>query len=280
MRDTRFRMAAAGEVATEKQKASYKARGDALVQKLKGLEAAEVLQRKCQQPKKMQRLATWEVLHGLNWQLGMLGIPLSAFMPQEREEREFHLRPHLSIISDTGSDMFCMGNFLANHRKMRVTFIGDVLHRLWRAVWNATTEAHLYLTSLIVSVILNYEHGPFQNQMFFQQEKEAAAEFMAMVEEDDPLCLWLAPMAARDRALSSEPEKSVVATALSSLQEARWLERKGPRVAPTRWGTVHNGLAELLEVWHEKLLVLLSFGLMEGWLCNPTQQKGSLSLAN
>ena len=65
-----------------------------------------------------------------------------------------------------------------------------------------------------------------------------------------------------------------MAQCIANLRECKWLMRKGPRMARTRWGTVHNGLGQLMDIWHQKLLVLLTFGILEGWMM-PGAQKGA-----
>ena len=52
------------------------------------------------------------------------------------------------------------------------------------------------------------------------------------------------------------------------------VEKERPQNCGLQVGTVHNGLDTLLGVWHEKMLALLAFGAMKGWL-TPGVEKGA-----
>ena len=248
-------------------KAGWKKEGQQLVDRLLREEADEAkLVRKGKA--RMERLSAWKVLHGLNWQLAMCGRALSHFKVDSNDTREIHLRPHLTIVSDTGSDMSSLIAFLQQQRDLRMNFLPDPFHRCWRAVWNATRSCHLWGAALVAAIVLNYHHGPFQSQAWWTKLQETALEVSALAGKHDPILYYLQNGLSKDR-LHRENVDQVedpVQEALTELPDAYWLRRKGPRVATTRWGTIHHGLQDLLRHWHHKLAILIAWGSIEGWL--------------
>eukprot|EP00971_Amphidinium_carterae_P348461 6490501-Amphidinium_carterae.3 len=78
---------------------------------------------------KLQRVTAWKVLHAVNHQLSMLGLPLSRFDGGACLDKEIVERPLLVITTDTGSDMTCVTNFLCYKRRLRACCWPDPIHR-------------------------------------------------------------------------------------------------------------------------------------------------------
>lgn len=212
---------------------------------------------------KVERVASWNALLGLHWQLSMFGIPLTKFLPSADDPVDISERFHLAINWDTGPDMNCIANFLLFGRKARISSFPDPLHRANRVLANSASDAGMSMAIQVICIVLNLEHGPFSSQAWWAEERDAAKEACCMMDEDDILLGWLAPKIAQDRLQQNDASGHSV---LAELRQGDFLATKLARAAPTRWGTLHRGLSRLADDWHLKLLVCLALGLSQGWL--------------
>eukprot|EP00971_Amphidinium_carterae_P129681 2568678-Amphidinium_carterae.1 len=240
MRETHFRLRRPGKGLSAQDKVAWRgnaARMLACIEEQESVDAGSS-QEKVPRKGKLQRTSAYDICHGLNWQLQMAGKGLASFLATKDDASPLHCRPHLSIISDTGADMYALVSYLLNKAKLRATFFPDPIHRVWRAVWNATVQCHLYQPALLAAVICNYNHGPFQSQAWYASLKETAKEYSALADENDPILQYCKAGLLKDDAYKgaahAESECDVVEAAVQELTDPEWLQRKGERVATTR----------------------------------------------
>ena len=129
-------------------------------------------------------------------------------------------------------------------------------------------RAGLYSTVLVGGIIANLERGPWNGEAKCEVEKQAAMNLSRNDMKNDTLVWELLPRILRDR--GEDPSSASSAKAqevVESLANAPWLQKKPIRVATTRWGSWHDAIEQnLLPYFHEKLLVILAVGLLQGWL--------------
>eukprot|EP00971_Amphidinium_carterae_P352074 6492413-Amphidinium_carterae.2 len=220
---------------------------------------------------KLQRVTAWKVLHAVNHQLSMLGLPLSRFAGTSCLEKEVIDRPLLVVTTDTGSDMTCVGNYLCYKRGLRACFWPDPIHRVWRALWNGTQSSGLWPVCLLANVVLNFSHGPFSSAAWHQELMSAAERFEKVEAADGPFMRFLTPFLREDESFRSIGWESLCDTELreqyrTELRDGWFLRSKGPKVSSTRWGTMHVALKHLFGQWGHLLGVVLSLGFSAGWM--------------
>lgn len=261
-------MGEAGSEATKEEKLDFRSRCLGFLSRLAASDTAKQQDEKKQA--KLERVASWNCLLALHWQLTLFGIPLTKFLPKEGDVTPIHERYHVAINWDTGPDMNCVANYLLFGKQARLCSFPDPLHRINRCLANSASDAGMAMAIQVACIVLNLEHGPFHSQAWWAEERDVAAEYLAMVEVDDPLLAWLAPKIRKDKFYKVESDEDI----LRELRAGRFLMTKMPRAAPTRWGTLHRGLSLLLDQWHMKLLTCLSLGASQGWLHSDTKKVG------
>ena len=96
--------------------------------------------------------------------------------------------------------------------------------------------------------------------------KDGLKEYLAVAEKDDPLLRLLTPrllgQRGEDPSHNTEEKRQEI---LDGLIDAPWLQRKNPKVSPTKWGTYHTSMEFLMPQWHDKLLPALPAGIKQGW---------------
>jgi hypothetical protein len=166
----------------------------------------------------------------------------------------------------------CAIHYLLYKKKLRMTPFWDASHKVYRCLWNATRSAGKYTAVLLGVVVFNIEHGPWQGSANHEQIRAAAKDLQALAADGggDPLFDYLMPKILRDR--NAEVGLATSQDIIEELVSARFLEAKGAKVSPTRWGTWHNAAAERLPVWHMKAALLAFLGVRCGWLTSSSKR--------
>lgn len=98
LRDTHFRVSAPGSDTTVTERADWLAQGHLF---LKACEEGTAEAPK--DDKKLRRLAAFDWMLGVDWQLQCcVGVGLRAFVPQPEDKTPVHLRPLLNLNLDKG----------------------------------------------------------------------------------------------------------------------------------------------------------------------------------
>ena len=216
---------------------------------------------------KRTRFATYDLVLAVERQLTLsAGTDLCTFFPQRPLQEKITARPRITISWDMGPDNLCAAAYLLNKKKLRASIMFSPLHKLQRCMWGGVQEAGKYAIVMVGGIIANLDHGPFDSKSFHLVLKQSNDEFLAKAMADDPLLRKLAPRIQRDRC--GDPNITGPAhmeEILLSLGQARWLNRKTPTVAMSRWNTWNDCMEFLLPEWHHKLLAMLHHGAIQGW---------------
>lgn len=174
------------------------------------------------------------------------------------------------MVSDKGSDGLGSIWYLLYEKGTRAAFWPDPFHGPWRELDNAVSAGKKKHALLMSSIVHNGDFGPFEGCSFWEQQRESAREMVAKMGEGGPLLEWLWPKTLRDKGVEASEygQKEFLQALLSS----RWMVSKGARVCSTRWGTWAAEEAERLPSHHGRLLVLIHYGLVQGWF----RRRGSL----
>ena len=174
-------------------------------------------------------------------------------------------RHHLSICLDKNIDGFASVWYKLYAMELRMTPFSDPFHDPWKQLDISMAEAGLKTSMILSTIGHNLDSGPWDGQAFGQQEKDTAAEMVALMGPGDQLLDFFWPRICWDLGLDPEAE-GAQEKYLKEFTSFGWLKRKGPRVCMTRWGTwaeVHEFRAHH---HHSRLLLLVSLGLRSGWL--------------
>ena len=181
-----------------------------------------------------------------------------------------HLREHASIVWDSAITNMCPSSYMLNKLDLRVSILWDGLHKVWRCMWAACTEAGLMGAVHLSSCIATMERGPWDGEATWQKELGATQELRILAPRiSEVLFLYnIVPGVLRDRGedpLDLSPEKATE-IAVEIVDEA-WLQEKPRRVATTRWSSWHDQMDDTFEpFWHSETMVVATHGLLEGWL--------------
>ena len=215
-----------------------------------------------------KRLSSFDIVCALDRQLMIASGHGLKLFEALKTEPALDERSHLTLCWDTGSDNVCASSYLLNAKRLRCSVFWDPLHKIWRAIWMGVRRAGLYSAVLVGGIIANLERGPWSGEANYEVEKQAAMDLSRNDMKNDTLVWELLPRILRDR--GEDPSSASSARAqevVESLATAPWLQKKPIRVATTRWGSWHDAIEQnLLPYFHEKLLVLLAVGLLQGWL--------------
>ena len=149
--------------------------------------------------------------------------------------------------------------------KLRATPFFDPFHDPWRQLDISMAECGLKTSMILSSIGHNLDFGPWDGQAFWQQEKDTAAEVVALMGPDDPLLDFFWPRICWDLGLDPEADDAKEKY-IKELKSFSWLKKKGPRVCMTRWGTWAEAHEFRAPYHHSRLLLLVALGLRAGWL--------------
>ena len=143
----------------------------------------------------------------------------------------------------------------------------DNSHTLWNDTKNALKGAGLWTHTLLLVLLCNMSHGPWEEARWFRMLKAATTEFVSQMDHTDPLFVEFIPHILRDR---QEEDRSVEPhlgrKLFAELGESWHVWKKGEKVALSRFFGVFKSAAPVDEIWHQKLLSLIYLGLHAGWL--------------
>ena len=224
-------------------------------------------------PKKLDRLASFYLLHACEWQLQGLGLPgYDAYFPTVGPQWPIEQRPLLVENMDSGSTNVCKTFYLLNQKRARVVPMWDVFHKRWNMTQNAYKAVGIWPSIKLQSITFEVNRGPFKGFAFFCQQLEAMRGFLELATETDPLFEHFVEGIAHDRGLC--PAEVDAAEVLSDLKEAKWLHRLGPRTAPSRWFSWHAA-QEFYEPHNtERLAGMCYLGVQQGWFSTGSSSTG------
>ena len=236
------------------------------------LEAGDVDEKK-KLPKKLERLASFYLLHACEWQLQGMGLPgYAAYLPVFGPELPIETRPLLVENMDSASTNVCKTYYLLNQKLARMLPIWDCFHKRWNMTLNAYKAVGVWPSIKLQSITFEINRGPFKGFAFFMQQLEAMQAFLELASETDPMFEHFFEGICRDRGL--DPAEADAAEVLSDLREAQWLHRLGPRTAPSRWFSWHAA-QEYYELHNtERLAGMCYLGVQQGWFSKGSSTKG------
>ena len=158
--------------------------------------------------------------------------------------------PVLTLSSDQGSDCYAGQWFLRYHCDVVVLYIRDAPHRVWNDVRAALKAAGLWGTVVLVTAVLNADHGPYQESRFWQQSVESIDAYLDLVSPQTcPIYASLRTKILRDRGMLDEAGRLEVDEEVwGSLREA--FKRKTQRIGLSRWFGFISSLKEFLPNWN------------------------------
>ena len=281
LRDTRMRLAPAGQDIGADDKASWK---QELLHWLVSVDAfaqsSESEVDKIKKQAKLQRLAALDFCVALDWMIqAVAGHGLVHFIepdaPGGGEAKPMGDKSMLLLTIDQGSiGMAALWFMMSVHMRMFPLF--DLCHRCHNDALNAVKEAGMHTSLLLTIIIFNLSYGPFKGQSFWEQQCDGAKELVGRCSQDDPLVLHYLPFILQEKGLVDDGSYTVESIK-EDLATATWLSVKGPRVAMSRWFTWRKAMRFWSAEWHLRLLLLTFFGLVDGWMNTAKSMAGMVA---
>ena len=240
--------------AKAKAKAKDKAAGPA---KAKAKAKAETKGDRLPTAKTVQWKSAWRELKAIDYVLSLvLGVGLEHFSPGP-EDGALLDRPTLAFHLDEGSSGYTMCWYLQYHLGLRTAVVRDVFHREWNDIKGALADCSLWWVVLLTTLAFNLNHGPWNNEAWWQEMKEGSKEVLALEQFGNPLWQSFYPWVCRDR---DEPQAGTAAHQKQLLEDTRkskLFDAKGERVATKRWFSWLKSAHYHRGHWHTQLFLLL-----------------------
>ena len=128
---------------------------------------------------------------------------------------------------------------------------------------NAYRTAGFWPSVRLQSVTFEISRGPWKSQAFFQQQLEAMHEWLAELDDADPLFEHFVAKICRDKQL--DPASASTSAIIEDMRSSKWLERLGPKTAQTRWFSWHEAQEFYQPHTGERLAGLCFLGIFQGW---------------
>lgn len=216
-------------------------------------------------PQKMQRISAYRHLVALDHQLLAIGIDgLNTFVYQ-RPLRQPSRWPLLWINEDQPLVNLSAQNYLLFEKQLLLWVNQDPFDRVWNDVQDAISVCGLSFVTTAVGITHSLSFGPWQGQTWFAQLCEGAQHMKGCMAPDDPLLSFLLERILADLGHFGGGGMDAESV-LVNLFEARFLDIKGPRSAPSRWFSWRAAHVFWGEHWYSRLAVLVFTGLHIGYL--------------
>lgn len=185
------------------------------------------------------------------------------FLPEESCRGPPEEWDTLSVSVDQGADGWQALQYLVYEKRAAVVAMKDPSHRLWRDTWLAVTHAHLKPLCILLTIVLNADHGPWQDARWYQASREAALTYMKVGGADDSLFERHMEQVAAELGMAHRlGEKGIEQELFETIPEA--LLRMTAKVAQSRWFGLFSSLEQFLPWWTRRYIVLAYLGLQEG----------------
>lgn len=164
------------------------------------------------------------------------------------------LWPTCTVAVDQGSDGWGALHFLAYKANACVLVLKDMNHRLWNDTWLALQDAGMKPLIVMMMVVINSDHGPWQDAKWMEEAREAAWLYSRQASTECPLFEGFFEGMVGDMKLECRlGEEGLEEEVFNSLGEA--VATKVPKVAGSRWFGVIDALEMYLPIWHRRLLL-------------------------
>ena len=187
----------------------------------------------------------------------------------------------LSVCVDQCSVGWAAGYFLRYEMKLNVEFVMDPSHRFWRDIKLALGDARLWHVILMLGIPWNVNYGPWMQSSFFLKVQDAAKDYVGSVSEGAhcPLFQAALPAIARDRGEEHMVGSDAWAKArFQELATGKAVSSKGPKMSLCRWASALDVHAYWDEAWHERVVILMYWGLSLGYVKKGTDTSWGPSL--
>lgn len=192
--------------------------------------------------------------------------------PEEakREFADWRLYPHLSVSIDQGSDGVAAAHALMYGMSVNMSLWCDPSHGVHRDIGLMLRGCQIYRLWLLLMIAMNVQHGPFEEDMRYQQMQECLEQvWRRFTPADCPLWEEKADEIAEEL-LGNEPVEEAYRSrvAWDRARDAGLLQKKGYRVNLNRFMGSIAGARELLQRWSS-----LSFAV--SYVCLELDMLGS-----
>jgi len=262
LRDSGVRGTRVGENVSKEEKSEWKLQARVFLQECL-LQSVE--EGKAKLPKKMDRLASFYLLHACEKILQGQGLPGYTHYYDSNTDSEVAIekRPLLIENMDSGSQNMCKAFYLLNSKKARYLPIWDLFHKRSNMTLNAYKSVGLWASIKLQSITFEINRGPFKGYAFFVQQLEAMEGLLDTIDENDELFGYFFEGICKDRGLEAAVTDPL--EVLTDLREAKWLQRLGPKTAPSRWFSWHAAQEYYEEHNTERLAGMCYLGVQQGW---------------
>ena len=202
----------------------------------------------------------------------------SGSKPGEKDDP--YLWPWLGIAIDRGPDSWAGKQFLKYGLHCNVEEFPDQSHDNWNDNRMALRETGLWNHVLIMIIVLNLAHAPFDDGKWFPMVRDAFLEYHKVASCRCPIFLMLLPKILCDwNELHRINEPGIAQDVWSRLPDAWCWFRRGDKVGLCRFMGYMTSSIPFRAIFHTKLLGLIYLGTLQGWLAKKQLQKATKSVA-
>ena len=164
------------------------------------------------------------------------------------------LWPTCSVAIDQGSDGWGALHYLSYKQGVCVLALKDMNHRLWNDMWLSLQDAGLKPLIVMMMVVINSDHGPWQDAKWMEEAREAAWLYSKQASTECPMFQGYFEGMVSDMQLECRlGEAGLEEEVFNTLADA--VSTKVPKVAGSRWFGVIDALQAYLPIWHRRLLL-------------------------
>jgi hypothetical protein len=213
-------------------------------------------------PKTLKRTKVYEWLVATNHMLHVAtgAAWLRRKRPAAVSPEEERCLPSVTLSIDQGSDGWSAAHYLRSEG-VTLLVLPDQSHRVWNDVKNALQESGVFPQILITIVLLNADHGPWQEARWFETLKEGVAEYLKVASPACPVFTSWYPCICEEMG-EQAPAPGHEREVFDSLAEV--FRKKTPKVGLARWFGYVDALEAFLPSWSRRLVVTLYVALQLG----------------
>ena len=136
-------------------------------------------------PRKRPRQAAWRWLASIDHQLILAGLGGLKYWQQPKEDGDRgdpFFWPRVSVSMDLGSDGLAAANFAQRALSLCMEVVPDPSHLVHRGIQSDLRDCGLWVLIQTAMLVFNTPHGPWWDDLRFQQVREAMHTLLATVE--------------------------------------------------------------------------------------------------
>ena len=134
---------------------------------------------------KHHRLSSFDLQCQIDWQFTIIGVNgWKRFRVEDNIELPLSKRPRVTCCFDSVNSNCTVASYNLVARPVRAFFLFDILHRVWRAMWNGTAACAMQSVITLLTQVCNSDKGPWNMEGNRNRYREECKHWLEVVEPD------------------------------------------------------------------------------------------------